>query len=110
MSIRALKWAADTLDAYDLPRLERFALYVLAHFHNQTTNECFPSYETLGRRMGCRRESAIKAVKGLQMAGLVRIVPRRLGNRQGSNQYALFGSPSEKLRVNPASLSKRVSG
>lgn len=110
MSIRALNWATKALDEFDLGSLERLALVILAYCHNEKTDACFPSYQTLARRMGCSRTSAIKAVKGLQRSGLIQVNARRDGNRQGSNQYALFRSPADTLRVNPSLLSKRASG
>lgn len=109
MSIRATNWAQNVLARYDLPRLQRLALLLLAQYHHQQTDRCFPSYDTLAQLMGCSRGSAIQAIKGLCAAKLIAKEKRRQGNKQGSNQYVLFGQPSISLRVNPALPSKAPS-
>jgi hypothetical protein len=50
---------------------------LLNEFYNKQTGECYPSYETLAVASGCCRETVRKALKALELTGLIEIARRK---------------------------------
>jgi len=93
MSIRALKWAHGVLSSIDLPPTERLVLLCLAFHHNDKTNDCFPSMQTLGEECGVTSRRIQTAVDALVVWSMIQ--KKRGGTKAGnaSNRYTLFGKP-----------------
>lgn len=114
MSIRAINWARDVGKSIGIPSRHRLALLTLAAHHHDKTGSCFPSYDTIADEVGCNRRKAMELVSDLEANGVIIRQSRRRGQRQGSNQYVLFGRPASErwavVRVHPSAPSEDFSG
>jgi DNA-binding transcriptional MocR family regulator len=109
MSIRAIKWAHNTLPDVDLPPTECAVLMTLAFFHNDATGECFPSIATVSRHCGACERRVKQATALLAEMGLISW--KRGGTSEGnaSNRYTLFGKPNAPDKTgNRVPVSSRV--
>lgn len=74
----------------NLTRSEKFLLLILADYHNDETEQCDPSLETLARDALMSRRHVIRTVQRLAEKGFLAIERRRDESRQDSNQYNLL--------------------
>jgi len=64
---------------------------VLCSFADNVTGECYPSYTIIGKRLGISRPTVIKAIKSLELSGLIKVVKRVVNNECQSNVYVVSG-------------------
>ena len=64
---------------------------VLCSFADNVTGECYPSYTTIGKILGISRPTVIKAIKSLELSGLIKVVKRVVNNECQSNVYVVSG-------------------
>ena len=66
-------------------------------FHNARSGLCFPSYETIAKRIGCARSTVGAAIKALEEAGILSWVNRITRIRERCAD--LFGHSGTRWRV-----------
>ncbi len=86
--VEKLQFLSDAAAISELSRAELAVLNVLADMANATTGLAWPSFQTLGKRIGTTDRSAKRAVSGLAKAGLLEIVEHGTRNHK-SNRYKL---------------------
>ena len=86
--VEKLQFLSDAAAISELSRAELAVLNVLADMANATTGLAWPSFQTLGKRIGTTDRSAKRAVSGLAKAGLLEIVEPGTRNHK-SNRYKL---------------------
>jgi DNA-binding MarR family transcriptional regulator len=74
------------------------AVYAVLAYHAGAPNELgerisWPSYDTIAAESGMKRTRAIKAVKLLEAAGLIRVAACSNGHGNTSNRYTLTVDP-----------------
>jgi hypothetical protein len=113
MSTQAIKWAFDVLSSSKLGPTERCVLHFLGFRHHHKTGECFPAMKTIGDHAGVSERRARDAIRNLEAAGLIKS-HRRVGQAgNSSNQYVLFGRPSDAVQPGtkkPGETGTRVPG
>lgn len=93
MSIKATNWAHEVCVRIGVPARHRLVLFMICHRHHDRTGDCFPSYDTIAKSCGFSRRKVIDLIGDLEKNGLLIRQKRRVGGRQGSNHYVLFGRP-----------------
>jgi DNA-binding Lrp family transcriptional regulator len=80
----------EIIDDNELTVYEKMTYIVLCRFARD--GECFPSYETIAKRVGCSRQKAINVVKTLCEKGLISKVQRKNDEDEyTSNIYYING-------------------
>lgn len=101
MSWRAVKWAFEAAQGARLSTVQRIVLHALAFHHNDKTEACTPSIDTLMAETGLSRRAVQIAAQQLVSTGLVTVSPRALHGIQTSNQYDLFGRIKGRTTCTP---------
>ena len=71
---------------------EVLAYMVLCRYTSNDTQKCFPSYNTLAKRMRVSKPTAIKAIKGLVEKGIIKVEKTKKENGDNeSNIYTVLG-------------------
>ena len=86
MSLRATVAALDKLPV-DMSPTTRLVAVALADHVNEATNECWPSIETICRRVRRQRRQVRRCLRELEAAGVIRRDARYDRGRQTTNRY-----------------------
>lgn len=106
MSVRATKWAYETMPRVKLHPSERLVLLSLCYHHHDKTGACFPSIETISAETGFCERQVQYATKRLAEMGLIYVSKRSVRGHQGSNQYDLFGAFRGAVHCTPKPTKK----
>lgn len=85
MSFQAMTWAVEQ----DLPALQKLVLLMLANRTNHDTGLCYPSLTRLMAECGMSKFSVIKAIKALEVGGLIEIRRSKINGVDQPNHYRL---------------------
>ena len=67
---------------------QKFVLLALADFHNGTTGQCDPSFETIASKTGYQKRAVQYAIKDLQKQRFIKYRKRRVNShKHTSNSY-----------------------
>jgi len=88
LSHEATNWASKVRG---ISPMQKLVLMLMADCHNGHTRECFPSLDTLAEDACACRRTVIRAIHGLEAAGLISV--KKQGGK--SNRYILHTSATE---------------
>lgn len=93
----------DIIDDYEnFTMHEVMAYMVLCRHSSNETNKCFPSYNTIAKKMRVSRPTAIKAINGLILKNVVSVekIKKENGDNE-SNLYTIIGHRNKKAPTVP---------
>lgn len=95
MSVRAMNWAYDRVEAVEMTPKAAQVLCALAWFHNQETGRCDPGLARLVARTRLSERAVRNAIRELEEVSVLRTVHRTIrtgrGKRNLTNRYAFNG-------------------
>lgn len=106
MSFQAMAWACEQ----QLPCTQKMVLMMLANRTNSDTGKCIPKVKNLAFDSGIAESTCKLALRALEEAGFIKVIPRYVDGKQTSNQYELMNQFRAPIMENKAPTITPVRG
>ena len=94
------------------PSIYQKMMYIVLCSHANESSTCFPSYETLARKVGCSRNKAISIIRELEEKGFIKIGRAKTpkGNHKSNSYEIVVDNCSDSEQDAPGSECHALGG